>query len=127
MRGLLTVLLTAGLPLTTCINHSFDGQVCTDLYAYGVSAHVTDADTGQIITDAVLTLQDGDYTEVMQLIPTGDYVGAGERPGTYTLTIDVPGVASDTVSDIDVGFDGCHVIGVALNIRVRPGSIEVSR
>lgn len=126
MRGLFMVLLTTGLPFTSCIDRTPDGRVCTDLFAYGVSAQVTDAVTGQPITNATLTLRDGDYTEVMQAFPTGDFVGAGERPGTYTLTIDVPGATSDTVTGIVVRSDECHVIGVALDVRVESGRITVT-
>ncbi len=126
LRGLFTVVLATGLPFTTCINPPDGGQVCTTLFAYGVNVLVTEADTGAPINNAVLTLTDGDYSEVMQLIPTGYYVGAGERPGTYTLTIDVPGVANTTVPNLVVGFDGCHVIGVSLDAKVRPGQIDVT-
>lgn len=124
MRGLLLVLLTTGLPFTMCL-HQGD-RACTALYAYGVSAHVTNADIGQPINNATLTLTEGDYSEVMMLIPTGDYVGAGERPGTYTMTIDIPGVGSTVVSDIVVGFDGCHVIGKAFEVKVQGGQIVVT-
>jgi hypothetical protein len=127
MRTLLTVLLTTGLPFTTCIDFPPDGRPCTALFAYGVNVHVVDADTGQPIPNAVLTLTEGDYTEVLQFIPTDTYVGAGERPGTYDLSIEVPGSGSTVVNDIEVGFDGCHVIGVVFDVLVRPGSIEVTR
>ena len=127
MRGLLMVLLTTSVLFAGCSSFWPDGRACTMLYAYGVSANVTDADTGEAVTNATLTLQDGDYTEVMEGSPSGGYVGAGERPGTYTLTIEVPGVPSETVPDIVVGFDGCHVIGVALDIQVESDRIVVTR
>lgn len=128
MRILFAVLLSTGISFTSCIDILRpEGKICTAEFRYGVSAVVTDADTGEPITNAILTLRDGTYTEVMEPFPTGpgEYAGAGERPGTYTLTIEVPDVATDTISDIEVGFDGCHVIGVALDIRVRPGQIDV--
>ena len=129
MRILFAVLLSTGISFTSCIDILRPGgKICTTEFRYGVSALVSDADPGEPITNAILTLRDGSYTEVMEPFPTGpgEYAGAGERPGTYTLTIEVPDVATDTISDIEVGFDGCHVIGVALDIRVRPGQIEVS-
>jgi len=127
MRTLLALSFLAVLPAVDCIPTIGDGQACTTLYAYGVSATVADAATGDPIDNAVLTLTDGDYTEVMQPFPSGGYAGAGERPGHYTLTISVPGVATGTIDDLDLGFDGCHVIGVALDIRVSPGMIIVDR
>ncbi len=120
MRLLFPVLMTAVLPFATCTRNSDDGQPCTDLYAYGVSVQLTNADTGQPIENATLTLQDGDYTEVMQLIPTGDYVGAGERAGTYTLTVTAPGFQPQTINNIVVTADRCHVRGVHLNIALQP-------
>lgn len=131
MRTLSAILFLTVLPAVECdLPNPFipdDGQVCTTLYAYGISAQVTDDATGDPINNAVLTLTDGDYSEVMQAFPPGGYVGAGERPGNYTLTIEVPGVATGTIDDLDLGFDGCHVIGVALDIRVSPGVIVVER
>ena len=89
MHCVTMALMVLGLPLAGCLPQ-FDGTACTDLFAYGVNATVTNATTGAPITDATLTLTEGTYTEVMQLIPTGDYVGAGERAGTYTLTATAP-------------------------------------
>jgi hypothetical protein len=131
MRALLVVMCLAVLPAVECdFPNPFlpdDGQVCTALYAYGISATVTDANTGDPINNAVLTLTEGDYSEVMDAFPPGGYVGAGERPGNYTLTINVPGVVTGTVNDIEVNSDPCHVIGVALDIRVSLGTIVVER
>jgi hypothetical protein len=95
-------------------------EACTDLYAYGVSATVTNASTGASLSDATLTLTEGSYTEVMQLVPTGDYVGAGERAGTYTLTATAPGFQPQTIDDIVVTADRCHVHGVHLEVALQP-------
>lgn len=128
MRALLIVGALTLLPAVECpFVPPDDGQVCTTLFAYGVSAMVTDNDTGDPIDNAVLTLTQGDYSEVMEAFPPGGYVGAGERAGTYSLTINVPGVAEATVDDIKVTSDGCHVVGVALDIRVSPGLVVVER
>jgi hypothetical protein len=83
MRILLSVLCLTLIPAANCVNIVFppDDQVCTTLYAYGVSATVTNTDTNQPITDAVLTLHEGDYVEVMQPFPSGGFAGARERPG----------------------------------------------
>jgi hypothetical protein len=92
---------------------------------FGLSATVKDANTDQRIDDAILTLREGDYTEVMTLLPNGTYVGANERPGTYDLTIEVPGVATDTISKIVITADDGHVRNRPLSIQVLPGYIMV--
>src|SRR5438876_6759286 len=125
MRVSLFVLLTAtALPLQNCIQairQQLPGQkACTALFAYGVSSSVTNAATGAPITNATLTLQDGDYTEVMQSFPTGDYVGAGERAGTYTLTAQAPGFETKTIEGIVVTQGECHVNGVRVDVALQP-------
>jgi len=87
---------------------------------YGVSAEVTDAQTGAAIANATLTLQDGNYIEVMQSITPGEYFGAGERPGTYSLTAQASGFQSVTVDNIVVESDPCHVIPVTVQVAMPP-------
>ena len=120
LKLLFPTILAATVPFTNCLPQQPGGTVCTDLYAYGVSVTVTDAGTGQPVTNATLTLTDGAYTEVMQYIPTGDYVGAGERAGTYTLTAGAPGYQSQTIENIVVTADECHVQGVHRNVALGP-------
>jgi len=119
------VLFCCLIPAVNCID-LWPGQACTAIYVYGLSATVIDADTGQPIENAVLTLREGNYVEVMMHLPTGSYAGAGERAGTYNLTIHVPDVATDTIHDITIEEDECHVIGQALEIRVRQDEIIVA-
>ncbi|HSW45782.1 MAG TPA: carboxypeptidase regulatory-like domain-containing protein [Phycisphaerae bacterium] len=97
-----------------------DGTACTMVFVYGVSAEVTDAQTGVPITNATLTLRDGTHIEVMEHFPTGDYVGAGEREGTYTLTATASGYQSVTFENIVVQSDPCHVIPVTVQVRMQP-------
>ncbi len=121
MRTLMMVVLASGLPFGTCIQPPA-GTPCTALFAYGVNATVTDAVTGASIANATLTLTESGYTEVMQPFPTGDYVGAGERAGTYTLTATAPGYQSRTITDIVVTADECHVRGVHVDVQLQPAS-----
>ena len=96
------------------------GIPCTTLYAYGISATVTDATNGSRMNNATLTLVDGNYQEMMQSFPTGDYVGAGERAGTYSLTAGAPGFQTQTIDDIVVTADACHVHGVHIDVQLVP-------
>jgi len=119
MKRLLPVLTLSVLPLASC-DALPGGIACTALYAYGVSATVTDAVTGAAIDNATLTLTDGSFQQVMQHFQGGDYVGAGERAGTYTLSAAASGLQTQTINDIVVTADICHVRGVHLNIKLQP-------
>lgn len=118
------VLSLTCLPAVNCVQIPW-GQVCTTEFAYGLSATVVDADTGDSIDNAVLTLRENDYTEVMDLLPTDSYAGAGERPGTYNLTIEVPNVPAKTIYGIEIDAGVCHVQGKSIEIRVADDGITV--
>ncbi|MBN1490638.1 MAG: carboxypeptidase regulatory-like domain-containing protein [Phycisphaerae bacterium] len=117
---LMSLLLVAGLPLAEC-RVIDDPVVCTDIFVYGINVTLTDADTGAPIAGATLTLTEGTYSEILEAFPgSGQYVGAGERAGTYTLTADADGYESKTVTNIVIGADECHVIPVVLTIELTP-------
>ena len=118
MRTRLWILMTVGLVLCGC--PGFLGPVCTANFAYGVNATVTDAVTGEPVADATLILSAGSYQETMQAFPDGDFVGAGERAGTYTLTASAPGYQDLTIDSIVVTADECHVRGVHVDVPLQP-------
>ena len=91
------------------------------LYFVDVNATVTNADTDEPISDATLTLTEGDYTETMMELSEGNYAGAGERAGTYTLTVEADGFGTQTIEDIFVDADECHVTPVTQDISLIPG------
>lgn len=94
--------------------------VCTLEFVYGVQVELTDAETGEPVSDATLVLTEGTYTETMEEIMPGQYVGAGERKGTYDLTVEAEGYNSESRSGIEVDADLCHVIPVRLEIELTP-------
>jgi len=95
---------------------------CTASNDPGVRVTVLTGTFGRAVTDATLTLRDGDYTEVMQLISPelGQYVGAFERPGTYTLTVEKFNYETQVIENIVVGGDPCHIEPVQLEVLVFP-------
>ena len=124
MRCLLAVLLIPGLPFGDCLMD--DPIFCTEEFVYGVNVAVTDSATGAPIEGATLTLTDGDHSETMEELQAGSYAGAGERAGTYVLTIDAEGFDSMRIENIVVEADICHVVPVALDLALTPVSAPLS-
>ena len=118
MRTLMTLLTLNGLTFIGCLITDDGGVICTEVFVYGVKVALTHADTGEAITGATLTLTEGDYSEPMQELSPGHYAGAGERAGTYTLTVEVDGFETQTIGDIVVDADECHVIPVNLDVEL---------
>ena len=96
--------------------------VCTDQFVYGLTVTVRDQSTGAGRADnATLTLREGTYEEVVTEAWDGTtMVGAGERPGTYTVTVEHPGYATWTRSGVVITADECHVIPVSLTAELVP-------
>ena len=76
-----------------------DGVMCTLEFVYGLTVTVTDA-AGTPVAGATLTLTEGVYSETMEELQDGVYTGAGERGGTYTLTIEADGYVTKSIEDI---------------------------
>ena len=114
----LPLLLTlAILGLASCGGSEGDGFVgCPPVFLYGLTVHVRDSVTGTAVSGATLTLREGTYTEVMEELPPGTYVGAGGRPGTYHVTVEAPGYRDHERSGIVVTSDECNVVPGELHI-----------
>ncbi len=112
--SLVTLFLVGCPPVNT-------GVVCTEIFVYGLNVTITDGN-GDPVSGGTLTLVDGDYTEIMMEIDpmgqSGVYVGAGERAGTYSLTIEADGFDTVTLDEITIGADECHVIPVELALSL---------
>ncbi len=116
------VMLLASLGLSTggCVESwwpFFDGIACTQIYVYGLNVSVTD-ENGDPVAGATLTLSDGNYSETMMEGQPGQYVGAGERSGIYSLTIEAAGFQTMQIDNIVVTRDICHVIPVSREVEL---------
>ena len=99
-----------------------DGVNCTEIYVYGLNVTVTDASTDEVLTtDVIVSAEDGSYTEVLTLI-SDSFVGAGERPGNYLITVVAEGYNSQTTGIINVELTGdeCHVVPEVVAIDLQP-------
>lgn len=92
---------------------------CTEEFRYGLSGTVTDPD-GEAIENVTVTITDGDYEEDAMFLSDTEYVGAGEREGTYTITVEAPGYETATLENVEVTADECHVIGKVRNFVLNP-------
>ena len=97
--------------LTTC-DKLDDGLICTDQFVYGLNVIVKDASTNDIIVEGLtITATDGEYEEELMNFPNStNYVGAGERPGNYIITVTSPHYQAYSSQTIAVGADECHVV-----------------
>lgn len=103
---------------------TFDGPICTMQFVYGLTVQVTD-ENGDPVVGATLTLTEAEYVEVVPGPPGsgvelegGTYLGAGERAGTYTLTVESPGFEPVTIENIVIEADECHVISVTREVTL---------
>ena len=115
------------LALPACSSSTPTGVACTAIYVYGISLKVQDAVTGARITDsAVVRITDGSYVESYNYLgpadqPTsGMLAAAGERAGTYSISIRKTGFAPYDTTGIKVTRDVCHVhpVQVIANLRL---------
>lgn len=106
----LTCLLIGGCP-------PGGGLICTAEFVYGLNVALKDQ-TGNPVSGATLTLSEGAYSETMESLQAGEYVGAGERAGTYSLTIEAAGFATQTINGIVVESNVCHVTPVSRDVTL---------
>jgi len=117
MKRLIALLFLGTVPfLYGC--DSGDTIGCSTEARAGVEVSIFDADTGKPIISAEVTglVQEGIYLErLFHLESTNTLSGAYERPGTYTISISLPGYVEWKVSDVNVTRDECHVFTVRMD------------
>ncbi|MFT6417322.1 MAG: hypothetical protein ACJARZ_002687 [Dokdonia sp.] len=86
-------------------------EACSEEFIYGLVITVNDAATGAGLNQVVITAREPSFSEVLVATPTaGVYQGAGERVGSYTLTVELDGYQTVVTDVITVEADACHVI-----------------
>ena len=97
-----------------------DGVYCTEEFVYGLSITVTVS--GEYVTEGItVTATDGTYSEELMSFPEGtNFVGAGERPGTYVINITSEIYQEFNSELIQVDADACHVIPEVRTFELQP-------
>ena len=102
-----------------------ESVACADVFVEGLQVTVVSASTGALICDAAVTATDGAYHETLQPShgPSSapapgpcDYIGAGERAGTYR--VDATNGAATGAVEVVVTRDQCHVQTRSVTIRL---------
>lgn len=121
MRAILASM--AMLALGAC-SSSPTAVACTEEARPGIIVRVvSEPDGSPAASGAVLTLEDGDFHQVVdQTIDGLILYGATERPGTYDVTVARAGFHSWIRSDVEVELtpSGCHVVTVELEASLSP-------
>lgn len=122
MKKLLLLFMFAPLLMASTCENDDNQIVCTQQFVYGLNVVVLDATSGQPLVEGIqVTATDGSYQETLELMPGLEYsfAGAGERAGTYTVTVSKDGYQTYTSSPIIVTRDVCHVITQSLTVNLQ--------
>ena len=110
------------LMISSCESDDDDQIVCTQQFVYGLNVVVLDATSGQPLVEGVLVKAvEGPYQETLELIPGLEYsfAGAGERVGTYVITVTKAGYQTYASIPVIVTRDVCHVIPQSLTVNLQ--------
>ena len=121
--GLLTLVAFAFGPCDALDSPPVD---CTDNFVWGLQVEVQDSVTSApSASGAQLIAREGAYADTASYPPNRPdldnlpLVAAGERAGTYTVTVRRAGFVDWEQRDVVVTADECHVRPVALTARLR--------
>lgn len=123
MKKILIFCFTVVFCFTSCkTNDDEELIICTTVYVYGLNLSFVDATTmTKIASDIEVVAKDGSYEETLMLNnATGNFIGAGERPGNYIITATSLNHETFTSDTIMLSADECHVIPVNLEFTLQP-------
>jgi len=124
MKNLIFFLAILGGMTIACSDDDSEATVtpCTDEFVPGLKVLVTNEITGAGITEGItVTATDGTYIEELDGLPqVQEFRGAGERVGTYTITVTGEGYEPYVSEAVTVTRDDCHVITQNVNVALTP-------
>ena len=122
-----SAVFAAAFVIVACSSSDYSGPICTADFRAGLVVYVHDSlsDT-PIASGASLVARDGAYKDSVAF-PAGrtdlnasPLSSAGERAGTYQVTVTKPGNLPWTKSNVVVTANECHVNTVTLTARLVP-------
>jgi hypothetical protein len=123
MQALKAFLLAVPAGLAAGCNLPFT-EACTTDFRHGVVVEVRDSLTdAPAASGARLIVRDGAYADTSDQLPFMDPLtlrAAGERGGTYDVTVEKPDHRDWTRARVRVLEDECHVIPVRIEARLQP-------
>lgn len=122
MKKIILLLICMPLLMVSSCDNDDEQIYCTQQFVYGLNVVVLDATTGNpIFQDIEVKATDGSYNEILELIPGLEYsfAGAGERPGTYIITVTKSGYQIYTSELTIITRDECHVIPQSLTVNLQ--------
>ena len=122
----LSALAMIVVALLGCSSSPIDA-VCTLEFRYGLVVYVNDSLTNTpVASGSSLVARDGSYKDSVAY-PAGrpelnalPLVSAGERAGTYQVTVTKPGNIPWSMNNVRVTANQCHVNEVKLTARLVP-------
>lgn len=115
-------LFTTVFFISSCEDNDDNQIFCTDQFVFGLNVIVLDAVTGNpIFQNIEVKAVDATYQEILELVPSSEYafVGAGERAGTYIVTVTKAGYQTYISAPIILTRDECHVIPQSLTVNLQ--------
>ena len=118
------LLAAAALGLSACTVSSDPNYACTAVFVPGVTVTITDSLTGTIagMTGAWAAAREGTYSDSAAALslPSQLVVNlAGERVGTYVVSVGATGYKTQSTSGVTVVKpNSCHVKTVLINARL---------
>jgi hypothetical protein len=116
----------AAVALAACNLVESREPICTGVFVWGLRVTVQDSVTGApAASGAQLIARDGAYADTSAFPPDRPdldgqpLVGAGERPGTYTVTVRKSGFMEWVRTGVVVTADECHVRPVDVAARLQ--------
>jgi len=124
MKKIILFLAILGGMTIACSDDDSEATVtpCTDEFVPGLIVKVTNGTNGAGITEGItVTASDGTYIEELDGLPqVQEFRGAGERVGTYTITVTGNGYEPYVSEAVTVTRDDCHVITQVVNVALTP-------
>ncbi|APZ45977.1 hypothetical protein BW723_06575 [Polaribacter reichenbachii] len=99
------------LLINSCDENDNESIICTHVFIHGLEINLIEKGTTNSVNGYVkIIIEDDDYEEILESSePNNSFYGAGERKGTYTLTITSNNYKTFVSEPIIVIADECHV------------------